>query len=109
MRVGGRPASLSCHFAADSRDVAEVIDKCIGSRIHIIMKSEREFTGTLLGFDDFVSIRCSCRHPAARAMAFSFLRAVISVLVVVVAFFVVVLFFSLLHFPLLFSVFAADD
>lgn len=33
----------------------ELIDRCIGSRIWVIMKSEREFTGTLLGFDDFVS------------------------------------------------------
>lgn len=34
---------------------AELIDRCIGSRIWVIMKSDREFTGTLLGFDDFVS------------------------------------------------------
>lgn len=34
----------------------ELIDKCIGSRIHIIMKSDKEVVGTLLGFDDFVSI-----------------------------------------------------
>lgn len=33
----------------------ELIDKCIGSKIWVIMKSEREFTGTLLGFDDYVS------------------------------------------------------
>ncbi|CAG8475029.1 9034_t:CDS:2 [Acaulospora morrowiae] len=32
----------------------ELIDKCIGSKIWVIMKSEREFTGTLLGFDDYV-------------------------------------------------------
>ena len=41
--------------------VAELIDKCIGSRIWVIMKSDREFTGTLLGFDDFVSE--SKAHP----------------------------------------------
>jgi hypothetical protein len=35
--------------------IAELIDRCIGSRIWVIMKSDREFTGTLLGFDDFVS------------------------------------------------------
>ena len=34
----------------------ELVDKCIGSRIHVIMKSEKEIVGTLLGFDDFVSI-----------------------------------------------------
>ncbi|RWS31326.1 U6 snRNA-associated Sm-like protein LSm5 [Leptotrombidium deliense] len=31
----------------------ELIDKCIGSRIHIIMKNDKEIVGTLLGFDDF--------------------------------------------------------
>ncbi|RUS91144.1 hypothetical protein EGW08_001057, partial [Elysia chlorotica] len=36
----------------------ELVDKCIGSRIHIIMKNDKEIVGTLLGFDDFVSILC---------------------------------------------------
>ncbi|KAK2551950.1 U6 snRNA-associated Sm-like protein LSm5 [Acropora cervicornis] len=34
----------------------ELIDKCIGSRIHIVMKSDKEIVGVLLGFDDYVSI-----------------------------------------------------
>jgi len=34
----------------------ELIDRCIGSRIWVVMKSEREFTGTLSGFDDFVNM-----------------------------------------------------
>ncbi|OAF70030.1 U6 snRNA-associated Sm-like protein LSm5 [Intoshia linei] len=34
----------------------ELIDKCIGSRIHIVMKHEVEIVGTLLGFDDFVNM-----------------------------------------------------
>ncbi|CAF9923251.1 MAG: RNA-binding protein lsm5 [Gomphillus americanus] len=34
----------------------ELIDKCIGSRIWVIMKSDTEFTGTLLGFDDYVNM-----------------------------------------------------
>ncbi|KAK9463796.1 U6 snRNA-associated Sm-like protein LSm5 [Lipomyces oligophaga] len=34
----------------------ELVDKCIGSRIWVVMKSEREFSGTLLGFDDFVNM-----------------------------------------------------
>ena len=38
---------------------AELIDRCIGSRIWIITKSDREFTGILTGFDDFVS-ECTC-------------------------------------------------
>ena len=33
-----------------------LVDKCIGSRIHIVMKNDKEIVGTLLGFDDFVSI-----------------------------------------------------
>ncbi|KFM66979.1 U6 snRNA-associated Sm-like protein LSm5 [Stegodyphus dumicola] len=34
----------------------ELIDKCIGSKIHIIMKNDIEIVGTLLGFDDFVNM-----------------------------------------------------
>ena len=33
----------------------ELIDRCIGSKLWVIMKNEREFVGTLLGFDDYVS------------------------------------------------------
>ena len=33
-----------------------VVDKCIGSKLHILMKNDREFTGTLLGFDDYVNV-----------------------------------------------------
>ena len=34
----------------------EVIDKCIGSRIHLVTKGEREIVGTLRGFDDYVNV-----------------------------------------------------
>ncbi|KAI5836167.1 hypothetical protein EV122DRAFT_275296 [Schizophyllum commune] len=34
----------------------ELIDRCIGSRIWVVMKNDHEFTGTLLGFDDFVNM-----------------------------------------------------
>ncbi|EDQ92043.1 uncharacterized protein MONBRDRAFT_14817 [Monosiga brevicollis MX1] len=34
----------------------ELVDKCIGSRIHVIMKNDKELVGTLLGFDDFVNM-----------------------------------------------------
>ncbi|XP_046401233.1 U6 snRNA-associated Sm-like protein LSm5 [Ischnura elegans] len=34
----------------------ELVDKCIGSRIHIVMKNDKEIVGTLQGFDDFVNI-----------------------------------------------------
>lgn len=36
--------------------VSELVDKCIGSRIHIIMKNDKEIVGTLLGFDDYVNM-----------------------------------------------------
>jgi len=35
--------------------LVELIDKCIGSKIWIILKSKKEFVGTLLGFDEYVS------------------------------------------------------
>jgi len=34
----------------------ELVDKCIGSRIHIIMKNDKEVVGTLLGFDGYVNM-----------------------------------------------------
>ncbi|KAJ0059958.1 hypothetical protein NL108_017176, partial [Boleophthalmus pectinirostris] len=34
----------------------ELVDKCIGSRIHIVMKTDKEIVGTLLGFDDFTFV-----------------------------------------------------
>ena len=34
----------------------ELIDKCIGSKIWILMKGEKEFVGTLRGFDDYVNM-----------------------------------------------------
>jgi hypothetical protein len=46
----------------DCNEFSELIDRCIGSRIWVIMKNDREFTGTLLGFDDFVS-EFAAPHP----------------------------------------------
>ncbi|KAJ2847359.1 hypothetical protein GGI22_006001 [Coemansia erecta] len=40
----------------DGAPLSPLIDKCIGSRIWVIMKSEKEFVGTLLGFDDYVNM-----------------------------------------------------
>lgn len=34
----------------------ELIDKCIGQRLWVIMKGDKELVGTLLGFDDFVNM-----------------------------------------------------
>ncbi|XP_045243574.2 U6 snRNA-associated Sm-like protein LSm5 isoform X1 [Macaca fascicularis] len=44
-----------CASAAHNH-FSELVDKCIGSRIHIVMKSDKEIVGTLLGFDDFVNM-----------------------------------------------------
>lgn len=34
----------------------ELIDKCIGSKMWIILKGDKEVWGTLQGFDDFVNM-----------------------------------------------------
>jgi small nuclear ribonucleoprotein (snRNP)-like protein len=34
----------------------ELVDRCIGQRIWIIMKGDKELVGTLSGFDEYVSI-----------------------------------------------------
>ena len=34
----------------------ELIDRCIGHKVWILMKSEKEFVGILRGFDDFVNV-----------------------------------------------------
>ena len=34
----------------------ELIDKCIGSRLWIIMKGDKELVGILRGFDDYVNM-----------------------------------------------------
>ncbi len=31
----------------------EILDKCIGSKVWIIMKSDKEVVGVLRGFDDY--------------------------------------------------------
>ena len=42
-----RPGPLVC---------AELIDKCIGSRMWVIMRGDKELVGTLRGFDDYVNM-----------------------------------------------------
>ncbi|KAJ1459225.1 Sm-like protein LSm5 [Pelagophyceae sp. CCMP2097] len=34
----------------------ELVDKCIGSRIWVIMKGDKEVCGTLRGFDEYVNM-----------------------------------------------------
>ena len=38
----------------------ELIDKCVGSRLWVVMKNEREFIGTLRGFVSLFA--CLCFH-----------------------------------------------
>lgn len=53
-QITGQPTTAG-NAAASQILPLELIDRCIGSNIWVVMKSNREFTGTLLGFDDFVS------------------------------------------------------
>eukprot|EP00741_Cyanophora_paradoxa_P002178 tig00000553_g2111.t1 len=39
----------------------ELIDKCIGSRIWVLLKGDKELTGILRGFDDYVNSSSSWR------------------------------------------------
>lgn len=34
----------------------EIIDKSVGKKIQVLMTNEKEFIGTLIGFDDFVNM-----------------------------------------------------
>ncbi|EFC49550.1 predicted protein [Naegleria gruberi] len=34
----------------------ELIDKCIGSSIFVLMKDDKELVGTLRGFDDYINM-----------------------------------------------------
>ena len=35
----------------------EVMDKCIGRKMWVIMKENKEFYGTLIGFDEFMNMQ----------------------------------------------------
>ena len=49
MPLGNFIALIFCY------EIIELVDKCIGSKIWILMRGNKEFTGTLCGFDDYVS------------------------------------------------------
>lgn len=40
----------------------ELVDKCIGSRIWVITRGDKEIVGTLRGFDEFVNMVCTHVH-----------------------------------------------
>eukprot|EP00435_Cladocopium_sp_Y103_P055638 s62_g18.t1 len=54
-RAGVRVAMASISAAPSYLPLA-LIDKCIGSRIWVIMKGDKEIVGTLRGFDDYVNM-----------------------------------------------------
>lgn len=54
--LGKLTGSICVDKVRELCSIAELVDKCIGSRIHIIMKNDKEMVGTLLGFDDFVNM-----------------------------------------------------
>ena len=70
MATGGSSAAASSAVdaqaaAAPSRLLPlELIDKCVGSRLWVVMKNEREFVGTLRGF-----VRARAPNPARAAAA----------------------------------------
>ncbi|KAF2474523.1 LSM-domain-containing protein [Lindgomyces ingoldianus] len=36
--------------------MAELLDKCIGSKVWLLMKDDKEYVGSLVGFDDYVNM-----------------------------------------------------
>ena len=36
----------------------ELVDKCIGSKLWVIMRGDKELVGILRGFDEFVNMVC---------------------------------------------------
>lgn len=51
MDVMGEPAPVVSQLLP-----LELVDRCIGSRIWVIMKGDKEFVGTIRGFDDYVNM-----------------------------------------------------
>ena len=75
MATGGSSAAASAAVDAQAAPAAaapsrllplELIDKCVGSRLWVVMKNEREFVGTLRGF---VRGAPRARTPRVRARA----------------------------------------
>ena len=44
------------NFVRYEIQIAELIDRCIGSKIWVIMKGDKELVGTLRGFDVYVNM-----------------------------------------------------
>jgi len=54
--AAGASGSASALSASAHILPLELIDRCIGSSIWVILKGNREMVGTLLGFDDYVNM-----------------------------------------------------
>lgn len=50
------PFLLSFAVMAARIQPLALIDKCIGSKLWVLMKNDKELVGTLLGFDEYVNI-----------------------------------------------------
>lgn len=55
-KATGAPAPSGVVSGGPSYLPLALVDKCIGSRMWIIMKGDKELAGTLRGFDDFVNM-----------------------------------------------------
>lgn len=58
--VGGGSGNAAAAGTTPEILPLELVDKCIGSKIWIIMRGERELVGVLRGFDEFVNIVSFC-------------------------------------------------
>lgn len=64
MKIRGRVIDISTAFVTVSKMAhnpshllpSELIDRCIGSKIWVIMKGDKELVGTLRGFDVYVNM-----------------------------------------------------
>ena len=59
--VGGRVIVCWLSHTLVRRNAPELLDHCIGSRLWVIMKGDKELEGTLCGFDVYVSACTSAR------------------------------------------------
>ncbi|CDJ67658.1 snRNP protein Lsm5, putative [Eimeria necatrix] len=52
----GAPSSAGVVSGGPSYLPLALVDKCVGSRVWVIMKGDKEIAGTLRGFDDYVNM-----------------------------------------------------
>jgi len=63
-QMGGASAQRSSHLSLPPPTPgnvshllpAELVDKCLGSRLWVLMKGDKELVGTLAGFDVYVNM-----------------------------------------------------